>query len=87
MHLTTFRMILGRVNPYVNVFDRATDRFTTNPIKEVHICITTSRTPGNGHVCRYNVLTTNEVTMIIFGELGEVGNRDVIVQRRYGGGL
>jgi len=80
-------MILGHVNPYVNVFDHVADRFTANPIEEVHICIITSRTPGNGHVRRYNVPTTNEVTMIIVSELGEVGNHDVIVQRRYGGRL
>ncbi len=48
----------------------------------------TGRTLGNGNVHGYNVLTTNEVAMIIFGELGEVGNRDVIVQwLRYGSGL
>jgi hypothetical protein len=32
-------------------------------------------------------VTTNKVVMIIHGESGEVGNRDVIVQWRYGGGL
>jgi len=45
------------------------------------------RTLGNGNVHCYNTPTANEVAMIIHGELGEVGNRDVIVQRRYGGGL
>ncbi len=83
----TLRMILGHVNPYVNVFVRAANHLATNPIEEVHICITTGRTLGNEDVCRYNVPTINEVAMIIPGELGEVGNRDVIVQRRYGGGL
>jgi hypothetical protein len=29
----------------------------------------------------------NEITMIIFGEPREVGNCDVIIQQRYGGGL
>jgi len=83
----TLRMILGRVNPYVNVFVRATDRLAANPTEEVHICITASRTLGNGDVHCYNAPTANEVVMIIPNEPGEVGNRDVIVQRRYGGGL
>ncbi len=86
-HLTTFCTILGHVNPYVNVFIRVTDRLAVNPVKEVHICITFGRTLGNRNVRCYNVLTANEVTMIIFGEPGEVGNCDVIIQRRYGGGL
>jgi hypothetical protein len=43
-HLMTFRTILERVNPYVNVFVRVADRLATNPIKEVHICITAGRT-------------------------------------------
>jgi hypothetical protein len=34
---------------------------------------------GNGDVRRYNIPTTNEVAMIILDELGEVGNRDVII--------
>jgi hypothetical protein len=79
MHLTTLRRILGRVNLYVNIFIRAADRFTTNPTEEVHICIIVDRTLGNGNVRCYNVPTTNEVAMIILGELGEVGNRDVII--------
>jgi hypothetical protein len=87
MHLMTFRTILGRVNPFVNIFIRAADRLAANPAEEVHNCITASRTSGNGDVCCYNVLTTNKVAMIILGKLGEVRNRDVIVQRQYGGGL
>jgi hypothetical protein len=83
----TLRTILGRVNPYVNFFVRAADRLVANPTEEVHICITTSHTPGNGDVHYYNVPTANEVTMIIPKEPREVGNRDVIVQRQYGGGL
>jgi len=86
-HLMTLRTILGRINPYVNVFIRAADRFATNPTEEVHICITTGRTLGNGDVHRYNAPIANEVAMIIPGEPEKVGNRDVIVQRRYGGGL
>jgi hypothetical protein len=78
-HLTTLRTIFGRINPYVNVFVRAADCLATNPTEEVHICSTVDRTSGNGNVCCYNVPTTNEVTMIIHGELGKVGNRDVIV--------
>jgi hypothetical protein len=80
-------MIFGHVNPYVNIFIRATDCFATNPIEEVNICIIVGYTSGNGDVCRYNVLTINEVAMIIPSEPGEIGNRNVIVQRQYGGGL
>jgi hypothetical protein len=83
----TLRTILGHVNPYVNVFVHAADHLVANPIEEVHICITTSRTSGNEDVCYYNVPMANEVTMIIPSKLREVGNRNVIVQRRYGGGL
>jgi hypothetical protein len=79
-HLTTLRTILGHINPYVNVFVRVAERLITNPTEEVHICITDGRTSGNGNVCCYNVPTANEVAMIIHGESGEVGNRDVIVQ-------
>ncbi len=86
-HWMTLRTILGRVNPYVNVFIRAADRLVANPTEEVHICITAGRTLGNGDVHHYNAPTANEVAMIIVGESGEVGNCDVIVQRRYGGGL
>ncbi len=80
-HLMTLRTILGRVNPYVNIFIHAADHLTANPTEEVHICITAGRTLGNGDVHRYNAPTANEVAMIIPGEPGEVGNRDVIVQR------
>jgi hypothetical protein len=86
-HLMTLRTILERVNPYVNVFVHVADRFVTNLVKEVHICITVGRTLGNGDVHRYNVPTTNKVAMIILSEPREVGNRDVIVQQRYGVGL
>ncbi len=86
-HLMTLRTIFECVNLYVNVFVRAADCLAANPIEEVHICITASRTLRNGNVHCYNAPTANEVVMIILGELGEVGNRDVIVQRRYGGGL
>jgi hypothetical protein len=73
-HLTTLHTILKRINPYVNIFVHATDRLTTNPAKEVHICITTGRTSGNRDVRRYNVPTANEVAMIIPGEPREVRN-------------
>jgi hypothetical protein len=78
-HLTTFRTILGRVNPYVNVFVRATDRFTVIPAEEVHICITVGRTPRYKDVRCYNIPTAKKVVMIIFGKPGEVGNRNVII--------
>jgi len=83
----TLRTIHGRINRYVNIFVRALDRLVANPVKEVHICITTSCTSGNRDVRHYNVPTANEVAMIILNKLGEVGNRDVIVQWRYGGCL
>jgi len=86
-HLMTLCTILGCINPYVNIFIRAADRLVANPTEEVHICITAGRTLGNEDVHCYNAPTTNEVAMIIPGKPGEVGNRDVIVQRRYGGGL
>jgi hypothetical protein len=43
-------------------------------------CITCGRTLGNKDVLCYNVPMANEVAMIIVGEPGEVGNRDVIIQ-------
>jgi hypothetical protein len=86
-HLTTLRTILKRVNPYVDIFVRAADCLAANPTEDVHICIRGGRTPRNGDVRCYNIPTANEVAMIIPGEPGEVGNRDVIIQRRHGGGL
>jgi hypothetical protein len=86
-HLTTLRTILEHVNPYVNIFIRVADRLTANPVEEVHICITINHTLGNKNVRHYNVVMANKVTMIIPSEPKKVGNRDVIVQRQYGGGL
>jgi len=80
-------MILGRINPYVNVFVRVADCLVANLIEEVHICITAGHTSRNENVRCYNVPIGNEVAMIIPGEPGEVGNRDVIIHWRYGGGL
>ncbi len=87
VHLTTLRAILGRVNPYVNIFVHAADRLAANPVEEVHICITTGRTLGNGNLHYYNIPMANEVAIIIPSEPREVGNRDVIIQQRYGSGL
>ncbi len=78
-HLTTLCTILGRVNPYVNVFVRAADCLAVILAEEVHICITAGRTPGYEDVRCYNVPTAKKVTMIIFGEPGEVGNHVVII--------
>jgi hypothetical protein len=61
----TLCTILGHINPYVNVFIRAIDRLTVNFVEEVHICIIVGRNSGNEDVRRYNVLTVNEVAMII----------------------
>jgi hypothetical protein len=69
VHLSTFRTILGRLNPYVNIFVCAVDYLAINPVKEVHICITDGHTLGNGDVCCYNVPTANEVAMIILGQV------------------
>jgi len=48
VYLMTLHTIFRRVNPYVNVFVRATDRLAANPTEEVHICITAGRTLRNG---------------------------------------
>jgi hypothetical protein len=80
--------LLGQVNPYVNVFVQASNRIVANPEEEVRVVITVVRNHGeevDPH--RYNAPLANEVAMIFPGESGEVGNRDVIVQCRYGGGL
>jgi hypothetical protein len=61
VHLMTLRTILGCVNPYVNVFVHAADRLVANPTEEVHICITASRTLGNGDAHRYNALTATRL--------------------------
>jgi hypothetical protein len=68
-------------NPNISLahFMTFCNHLVANPIEEVHICITVGRTLGNEDVCSYNVLTTNEVAMIILSEPGEVGNHDVIV--------
>jgi hypothetical protein len=81
VHLMTLCIILGRVNPYVNIFVHEADRLVTNLVEEVHICITIGCTSRNRDVHHYNIPMVNEVAMIIPGEPGEVGNRDVIVQR------
>jgi hypothetical protein len=86
-HLTTLCTILGRINPYVNVFVHAANHLVANLVEEVHICIMDGRTSGNGDASCYNILMTNEVVMIILSESREVGNCNVIVQQRYGGGL
>jgi hypothetical protein len=86
-HLTTLRTILRRVNPYVNIFARVAECLTTNLAEEVHICITIGRTLRNKDLYCYNVLMTNKVAMIIPGDPREVGNCNVIIQRRYGGGF
>ncbi len=36
---------------------------------------------------RYNAPLADEIAMILLREPGEVGNHDVTVQHRYGGGL
>jgi hypothetical protein len=81
------RDLLGQVNPYVNVFVQAANRIVANLEEEVKVVITAGRNHGEEVDPRwYNAPLADEVTMILPGEPGEVGNRDIIVQRRYGGG-
>jgi hypothetical protein len=82
------RDILGRYNPYVHVFERAADRLATHPAEEVRVVLTTARNHGSEMDPRqYNAPMADEVAMILPGHPGQIGNRDVIVQRRHGGRL
>jgi hypothetical protein len=82
------RDLLGQVNPYVNIFVQVAKRIVANPEEEVRVVIIPGRNHGEEvDPRRYNAPLADEVTMILPGEPGEVGNRDVIVQRQYGGGL
>jgi hypothetical protein len=82
------RDLLGQVNPYVNIFIQVANRIVANLEEEVKVVITAGRNHGEEvDPRRYNAPLADEVAMILLGEPGEVGNRDVIVQRRYGGGL
>jgi len=86
--LMALKDLLGQANPYVNIFVRAANRIVANPEEEVRVVITAGRNHGEEVDPRwYNAPLADEVTMILLGELREVGNRDVIVQRRYEGGL
>jgi len=82
------RDLLGQVNPYVNIFVQAANRIVANPEEEIRVVITAGRNHGEEvDPRRYNAPLADEVAMILPGKPGEVGNRDVIVQRQYGGGL
>jgi hypothetical protein len=82
------RDLLGQVNPYVNVFIQARNCIVANLEEEVRVVITARRNHGEEvDPRRYNAPLADEVSMILPGEPKEVGNHDVIVQRRYGGGL
>jgi hypothetical protein len=81
------RDLLGQVNPYVNVFVQTANRIVANLEEEVRVVITAGRNHGEEvDPRRYNAPLADKVTMILPRELGEVGNRDVIVQHWYGGG-
>jgi hypothetical protein len=87
-NLMALRDLLGQVNPYVNIFIQVANRIVANLEEEVKVVITAGRNHGEEvDPRRYNAPLADEVAMILLGEPGEVGNRDVIVQRRYGGGL
>jgi hypothetical protein len=87
-NLMALRDLLGQVNPYVNIFVQAANRIVANPEKEVRVVITAGRNHGEEvDPRRYNAPLADEVAMILPGELGEVGNCDIIMQHRYGGGL
>jgi hypothetical protein len=82
------RDILGRYNPYVRVFERAADRLATHPAEEVRIVLTAARNHGSEMDPRqYNAPMADEVAMILPGDPGQIGNRDIIIERRHGGGL
>jgi hypothetical protein len=86
--LMAIRDILGRYNPYVRVFERGVDRLATHPAEEVCVVLTTVRNHGSEMDPRqYNAPMADEVTMILPGNPGQIRNRDVIVERRHGGGL
>jgi hypothetical protein len=82
------RDLLKQVNPYVNIFVQTSNRIVANPEEEVRVVIIVGHNHGEEvNPRRYNAPLANEVAMILPGEPREVGNRNVIVQRRYGGGL
>jgi len=86
--LMAIRDILGRYNLYVRVFERAADRFAAHLAEEVRVVLTAARNHGSEMDPRqYNAPMADEVAMILPGDPGQIGNRDVIVERRHGGGL
>jgi len=88
MTLMAIHDILGRYNPYVRIFERAVDCLVAHPAEEVCVVLTVARNHGSEMDPRqYNAPMADEVAMILPGDLGQIGNRDVIVERRHGGGL
>jgi hypothetical protein len=86
--LMAIRDILGRYNLYVRVFEHAADRLAAHPAEEVRVALTAARNHGTEMDPRqYNAPMADEVAMILPGDPGQIGNCDVIVERRHGGGL
>ena len=80
--------MLGRTNPYVHVFSRAADILADDVGGEFNIVLTAGRNRGDErNPRRYNLPTADEVAMIIPGEVGQLGERDVIVRRHDNGSL
>ena len=74
--------MLGRTNPYVHIFSRAADRLAADAGGALNIMLTAGRNRGDERdPCRYNLPTADEAAMIILGEVGQVGERDIIVRR------
>ena len=80
--------MLRRVNPNVDVFSRAADRMAADEDGALSIVLTARRNRGDEQdPRRYNLPTADEVAMIIPGEVGQVGERDIVVRRRDSGHL
>ena len=80
--------MLGRTNPYVHVFSRAAYRLAADAGGALNIVLTAGRNRGDERdPRRYNLPTADEVAMIIPGEVGQVGERDINVRRHDNGKL
>ena len=72
--------MLGRMNSYVHVFSRVVDRLAVDASRDLYIILTASRNRGDEKdPYRYNIFTAHEGAMIIPEEVGQVGERDIIV--------
>ncbi|XP_010497042.1 PREDICTED: uncharacterized protein LOC104774077, partial [Camelina sativa] len=74
--------MLDDVNPYVNTYRSARDRFNTNPDETFHMRIVSSR-EKDGRT--YNTPTASEVAALIPGDFNlEMDHRDIVVQAKSG---